>query len=145
MTPSAATTDAARRLWAHVSAESRTPEDVATAAERLFVQSREGLGRWIGAEGYRTLHDRALGMARLEHPGLHGLSCLGGDHAAIAAAVRANGTAQMADAMVAWVAAMMHVLGRIIGHETAVRLVEQSAIPTLPGVVRTESEGSRDG
>lgn len=143
--PSAAATDAARRLWARVSGESKTPEEVATAAERLFAQSREGLGRWIGAEGYRTLHDRALGMARLKHPALHGLSCLGGDQAAIAAAVRANGAAQMADGMVAWVAAMMDVLGRIIGQETAVRLVEETAMPSPRRAESTESEGGRDG
>lgn len=145
MTPSAVATDAARRLWARASGESKAPEDVATAADRLFTQSREGLGRWIGAEGYRTLHDRALGMARLEHPALHGLSCLGGDQAAIAAAVRANGAAQLADGMVAWVAALMDVLGRIIGQETAVRLVDQTAIPSPREVVRTESEGGLDG
>lgn len=143
MTPSPAATAAARRLWARVSGESEAPEDVATAAERLFTQSREGLGRWIGAEGYRGLHDRALGMARLEHPALHGLSGLGGDQAAIAAAVRANGAAQVGDGMVAWVAAMMHVLGRIIGQETAVRLVEQTSVPPR-GVESTESEESRD-
>lgn len=145
MTTSAAATAAACRLWARVSGESKAPEDVATAADRLFTQSREGLGRWIGAAGYRTLHDRALGMARSEHPALHGLSCLGGDQAAIAAAVRANGAPQMADGMVAWVAAMMDVLGRIIGHETAVRLVEETATPSTPGAESTELGGSRDG
>lgn len=145
MTPSAAASAAARRLWARVSGESKAPEDVAAAADRLFTQSREGLGRWIGAEGYRTLHDRALGMARLEHPALHGLSCLGGDQAAIAAAVRANGAPRMADGMVAWAAAMMDVLGRIIGQETAVRLVEETALPSTRGAVSTELEGGRDG
>ena len=83
-------------------------------------------------------------MARLEHPVLHGLSCLGGDQAAIAAAVRANGVAQTVDGMVAWMAAMMDVLGRIIGQETAVRLVEHTVIPPR-GVESTESEGGRDG
>jgi hypothetical protein len=144
MTPSAAATDAARRLWARASGGTVGPEDVASAAERLCAQTREGLGRWIGAEGYRTLHDRALDMARLEHPALDGLSCLGGDQAA-AAAVRANGAAQVAEGIVAWLAAMMDLLGRIIGQETAVRLVEQTAIPTPRGVVSTESEGGRDG
>ena len=145
MTSSAAATDAARRLWARVSGESNAPVDVAAAADRLFTQSGEGLSRWIGTEGYRTLHDRALRMARSEHPALDGLSCLGGDHAAIAATVRANGAAQMADGMVAWVAAMMDVLGRIIGEETAVRLVEETAVPSPRGVESTESEGGRVG
>jgi transcriptional regulator GlxA family with amidase domain len=59
--------------------------------------------------------------------------------------VRANGADQVAAGMVAWVAVMMDLLGRIIGEETAVRLVEQTAIPSPRGVVSTESEGGRDG
>jgi hypothetical protein len=73
------------------------------------------------------------------------MSCLGGDEAATAAAVRANGADQAAAGMVAWVAALMDLLGRIIGEETAVRLVEHAAVPTPRGVVSTESEGGRDG
>ena len=145
MTPSVAANDAARRLWARASGGSSAPQHVASAAERLCAQSREGLGRWIGAQGYRALLDRALGMARAEHPALSGLSCLGGDEAAIAAAVQANGQGQVAESMVAWLAAMMEVLGRIIGEETAVRLVEQTAMPRLEGIVSAETERARDG
>ena len=148
MTPSAAANDAARRLWARASGGSSAPQHVASAAERLCAQSREGLGRWIGAQGYRALFDRALGMARAEHPALRGMSCLGGDEAAITAAVRANGHGQVVEGMVAWLAAMMELLGRIIGEETAVRLVEQTAMPRPEGpegVVSAETERARDG
>jgi hypothetical protein len=47
--------------------------------------------------------------------------------------------------MVAWLAAMLEVLGRIIGEETAIRLVEQTAMPRLEGVVSAETERARDG
>jgi hypothetical protein len=40
---------------------------------------------------------------------------------------------------------MMEVLGRIIGEETAVRLVEQTAMPRLKGIVSAEMERTRDG
>lgn len=145
MTPSAAANDAARRLWARASGGNSTPQHVASAAERLCAQSREGLGRWIGTQGYRALLDRALGMARAEHPVLRGMSCLGGDDAAIAAAVRTHGEGQVAEGMVAWLAAMMEVLGRIIGEETAVHLVEQTAMARPETDESAEMERARDG
>ena len=142
-TPAAAT-DAARRLWALAAGDGDASEEVAAAADRMCAQLRVGLGRWIGAEGYRALLDRALGLARAEHPALGGLSCLGGD-GAIMAAVRAHGASEVAAGLVASVAALIELLGRIIGEEMAMRLVEQVGMPSPRGVVSTEPEGDRDG
>ena len=47
--------------------------------------------------------------------------------------------------MVALVAAMIELLGRIIGEELAVRLVEQLFMASPRGFVSTETEGGRDG
>jgi len=110
----------------------------------MCTQLRAGLGRWVGATGYRALLDRALGLARAEHPALGSLLCHGGEVPMITAAVRAHGVAEVAAAMVAWVAALIELLGRIIGEEMAVRLVEQTDIPSPRGVVSTESKGGRD-
>jgi hypothetical protein len=142
---SAAATDAARRLWARAAGDSSAPEEVAAAAERICFQLRVGLRRWIGAEGYRALLDRALGQVRAEHPALGGLSCLGGDEPVTTAAVRTDGAGEVAAGLVALVTALIELLGRIIGEEMAVRLVEQIGIPSSPGVVSTEPEGGRDG
>jgi hypothetical protein len=146
MTPSsAAVTDAARRLWARVADATSAPEEVAVAAERICTELRTGLGRWIGAEGYRALLDRALGLARAKHPALDGLSCLGGDEPLTAAAVRAHGAAEVAAGMEALVAALIELLGRIIGEDMAVRLVEQTGRPSPRGIVSTGTEGALVG
>ena len=63
------------------------------------------------------------------------------------AAVRAHSADEVATGMVALVAALVELLGRIIGQEMAVRLVEQIAIkrdPSPRGIVSTESRGERD-
>ena len=140
---SAAATDAASRLWTRAAGDASEAEDVAAAAEHTCTALRAGLGRWIGVSGYRALLDRALGVARAEHPALGSLPCHGGDEPAIAAAVRAHGPAKVAAGMVALVAALIELLGRIIGAEMALRLVEQTSIPSPRGVVSTESKGGR--
>jgi hypothetical protein len=141
---SAAATEVARLLWERTAGDASEPEEVAEAAERMCTQLRAGLGRWIGVTGYRALLDRAIGLARAEHPALGSLSCHGGDQPVTTAAVRANGAAEVAAGMVASVAALVELLGRIIGEEMAVRLVEQTDIPSPRGVVSTESKGGRD-
>jgi len=146
MTPrSAAATEAARRLWSGATGGSATPGDVAAAATRLCNQLRAGLGRWVGGEGYRALLARAHNQTREEHPALGSLSCDRGDEPVTAEAVRAHGTAAAAAAIVALVAALIDLLGRIVGEEMAVRLVEQAGSPSPRGNLRPEIEGGRDG
>jgi hypothetical protein len=117
----------------------------------MCTQLRAGLGRWVGTTGYRALLDRAIRLARAENPALGSLSCHGGEEPVITAAVRAHGAGQVAAGMVVVVAALIELLGRIIGEEMAVRLVEQTGIekererPSPRGVVSTESRGGRDG
>jgi hypothetical protein len=103
-------------------------EEVAKATERMCIQLRLGLGRWIGVMGYRALLDRSIGLARAEHPALGGLSCHGEEEPAVTAAVRAHGAAKVAAGMMAVVAVLIDLLGRIIGEEMALRLVEQTGM-----------------
>ena len=146
MTPSsAAATDAARRLWARAAGDASTPEEIALAAERMCTQLRLGLGRWVGADGYRALLDRALGVARAAHPALSGLSCLGGDDAPTRGAVGEHGADEVTAGLAGLVAVLIELLGRIIGAEMAVRLVEQMGRPSVGRVMSTETEGGRDG
>jgi len=149
---SAAATEVARGLWQRAVGDSTTPEDVAAAATRMCTELRAGLSRWVGAMGYRALIDRALLLARAEHPALGSLSCHGGDEPVTTAGVRAHSAAEVATGMVALVAALVELLGRIIGEEMAVRLVEQIGMksetdrktPSPRGIVSTESKGGRD-
>jgi hypothetical protein len=148
---SPAATEVARRLWQRAAGKASAPEDVAVAATRMCTELRVGLSRWVGAMGYRALIDRALLLARAEHPALSSLSCHGGDEP-VTAAVWAHSADEVATGMVASVAALVELLGRIIGEEMAVRLVEQISMksetegetPSPRGAVSTESKGGRD-
>jgi hypothetical protein len=146
MMPTAgAANNAARWLWERVAGNATKPEQLAAAADRMCAQLRAGLGRWIGTDGYQALLDRALVVARQEHPALGNFSCLGGDEQSTAAAVGAHGAADVVAGMVALVTAVIELLGRIIGDEMAVRLVEQLAVPSQRGVMSNKTEGGRDG
>lgn len=144
MTPETATA-AARRLWANIAGDSTSPDEIAVAAERLCVQLRIGLRRWIGAEGYRALLDRSLGQVLPDHPALAAVSCTEGETPVTVADVQAHGGAQVAAGLVALVGALIELLGRIIGEDMAVRLVEQVGTPSPRDVVTIEPEGERDG
>lgn len=134
-------TDVARRLWARTAGESTAPEDVAAAADRMCAQLRAGLSRWIGAAGYNALLERAIGLARAKHPALSGLACLGEDGPATAAAIRGHGAPDVAAGQVMLVAGIVELLGRIIGEEIAMRLVEQIGGPSPRGIVSNASSG----
>jgi len=140
---SAAATEVARHLWEGAVGDSGAPEDVAVAATRMCTELRAGLTRWVGAMAYRALIDRALLLARAEHPALGSLSCHGGDEPVTTAAVRAHSAAEVATAMVALVAALVELLGRILGEEMAVRLVEQTGMKNVREREKGPSERDR--
>jgi hypothetical protein len=142
---SAAATEAARRLWARDAVDVRTPEEVTATVQRVCAQLRAGLARWIGSEGYRALVRRALEQERVAHPVLSNLSCDGGDAHEIAAAVRAHGAAEVTAGIVVLTATLIDLLGRIVGEEMALQLVEQTGTLSLRGASVTETEGGRDG
>jgi hypothetical protein len=137
-------------LWSRVAGNASESQEVAEAAERMCTQLRLGLGRWIGATGYRALLDRALGLVRAEHPALGSLSCHGEEELDVAAAVRAHGAAEVAAGIMAVVAVLIDLLGRLIGEEMALRLVEQAGTESAsqrssaPNVVSTQSKGESD-
>ncbi len=140
MTPSSGTTDAARRLWARLAGDTHEPVEIARVAGQLGAQLRLGLGRWIGVDAYQALLERAAVTARTTHPGLDGVSCLGEDSAVTLAAVRVHGSAAVVDGLVALVALVIELLGRIIGQEMARHLVEQCGAPPPHPLPRTESK-----
>lgn len=114
----------ARRQWEHAAGNASGPDEVAAAADRLCLQLENGLCRWIGVEGYRSLHDRAIREVVNHHPALARLSFAARDEAANLAAAKAHGAEEVAEGMVAFVGAVIELLGRIIGPDMALRLVE---------------------
>ena len=138
--------DAARRLWAGVAGEATAPDQVAAGVARLFARLRAGLGRWVGAEGYCALLDRAVVLVRTAHPVVDGLSCRTEDDPITPAAVQAHGPAEVTAGTIALLAALIELLGRIVGEEIAVRLVEQTGASTPREVMSgTGTEGGHDG
>jgi hypothetical protein len=143
---SAAAAEAARRLWTGVAGNVTGPDQVAGGAARLFTRLRAGLGRWVGVEGYCALLDRAIALVRAEYPAVDSLSCQREDEPLTIETVRAHGSREVAAGVVALLAALIDLLGRIVGDEIAVRLVEQTADPAPDGAARTTgTQGGRDG
>lgn len=112
------------RHWLRVAGTATSDEEVAAAADRLCLELHNGLSRWIGIDGYRSLQDRALREVLADHPALAELSFAGSDTAATLRAVQAYGKEEVAEGMVALVGSVLELLGRIIGVEMALRLVE---------------------
>lgn len=135
---------AARRLWADGIGKGSAPDEIAAAAAAVCSQLRLGLERWIGIDGYNAILHRALNQAREKHPSLAGLTCTG-ESAEFTAAVQTHGGAQLAQALMAAVAELIGLLGRIVGDEMAVQLVAQAG--TSGKRVRREAfetEGTHD-
>jgi hypothetical protein len=146
MTPSSApAAEAARRLWARYAGDEASVEDLAAAAERLFSQFETRLARWVGAEGFRVLRGRALRLAKAAHPALGSLSDSGWDMRAVVSAVQAHGAREVAAGIIAVIATLIDLLGRIIGEELAVRLVEQTGAPSPREESNIRKQGGRHG
>ena len=126
MQGSPAATEVAWRHWARAAGDTNTLKEVAAAAARTCTQLQAGLARWVGTEGYCALIDRALLLARAEHPALGSLSCHGGDEPVITAAVRAHTAAEVTAGVMVLVATLIDLLSRIVGEEMAVELVSQA-------------------
>lgn len=115
----------------------------ADAADRLLVAVDLGLRRWLGAEGYAALLSRAVRLTLPDHPSLTSLSDLGLEPAADPHLAPCD-AAVLGRAVVALLTSLMVLLGRIIGAELAVRLVQQIDLPSPRGVVSNTSRDAHD-
>ena len=134
--------DTARELWHTVAGDARTPDAVAAGADRLWSGLSVRLGRWIGATGYHALLNRALGVARSEHACLHDLSCGGEEASMVAMTARTHGAGEVADSMVTVATVLIDLLGRIVGEDMAIHLVNQVAAPSPRGTPEHPARGS---
>jgi hypothetical protein len=119
---SVAATEAAQRLWAR---ESAGAGDTASAVTRICGGLDHGLSRWIGAEGYRALLRRALEEERTVQSPFATLQWDGNDGDRIAAAVKQHGAHETVAWLVSLVASLIDLLGRVVGEDMAVQLIEQ--------------------
>jgi hypothetical protein len=99
----------------------------------------ENLSRWFGIDGTNALFARALARAKAEHPALANVRysrqsavCLEG----LVESAHIHGAGAAADGVAAILSALIELLGRLIGHDIAMRVVEQSVPAEAPDAAR---------
>ena len=124
----------ARRLLARDAPGEDAPHAVAAATDRVCGRVSENLSRWVGIDGTNALFARALARAQAEHPALANVRysrqsavCLEG----LAESAHIHGASAAADGVAAILTALIELLGRLIGEDIAMRLVDQS-VPAAP-------------
>lgn len=130
----------ARRLLARDAPAEAAPDAVAAATERVCGRLSANLSRWFGIDGTNALFARALVRAQADHPALANVRysrqsavCLEG----LAENARIHGADAAAHGVAAILTALIELLGRLIGQDIAMRLVEQSVPADAPDDPRT--------
>jgi hypothetical protein len=103
----------------------------AAAGDRLY---RE-LSRWVGRDGCLALFARALAEARTDHPVLGKIQL----HAraepyidGVAETIIAQGEPVTAEALESMLVRLVELLGRLIGDDMAIKLIERTLAPSDP-------------
>jgi hypothetical protein len=119
----------ARRLLDRERAGDDSDAGLARALDRSCSLITVGLARWFGLYGTRALVTRALATAQKKYPSLArvGVSdnhCLEG----VTASAQLHGSTAVAEGIVFTIADLVGLLGRLIGDDLAISLLEQSTI-----------------
>ena len=131
MTPPQSRTarELARQLLARDAPAEDAPDAVAAATERVCGRVSANLSRWFGIDGTNALFARALVRAQADHPALANVRysrqsavCLEG----LTESARLHGADAATDGVAAILTALIDLLGRLVGRDIAIRLVEQS-------------------
>ena len=144
MTPLGAI-EVATQLWQEAVRDAAAPADCKAAAERLLAVIDAGLRRWIGAEGYAALLQRATTIAAPSHAALAQFAEIGLDVPQVPlgdAPPRVFTDAESAEAMIGLLVVMMDVLGGIVGTDMAIRLMALSGTPSPRGLAGPETNDS---
>ena len=120
----------ARLLIARQAAGPSGPDSASAAAHAACEHLYGGLSRWFGAEGCRALLVRALRNTREQKPALAGIEIgnpgEGRGLVGVSTAVAEAGETEVAAALEVLLTAMIDLLGRFIGADMVVTLVEPS-------------------
>lgn len=127
--PAEAAVAFARRLLDRERAGDESDAGLARALDQSCSLITVGLSRWFGLYGTRALVTRALATAQKRHPALArvGVSddhCLEG----VSASAQLHGSAVVAEGIVFTIAGLVALLGRLIGDDLAISLLEQSTV-----------------
>lgn len=141
--PSAAARDTTRRFVARQQLTIVPPGDTGAVAEEVSARLRTLMVQWVGPEAWHALLQRALEEVRPEFLALKGAYCEGGRVRGLATNGATNGKAldpdAVADGFAGLVGALVGRLGRVVGDEMALRLVELAQGPSgeTPGSERS--------
>ena len=141
---SALARELASRLLTRETSAPKGP-DTSAAADRVCRRVSDELARWIGSDGCRALFARALATAQAAggHPALEMVRisagstyCLDG----LTDCAARFGVEAATDGAAAVLAALIELLGHLIGDDMALNLLEQSAHarPPTPARVRRD-------
>lgn len=123
----------ARELAHHLIAREqdagRAPPDVTAAAERVVRRLADELTGWFGPYGARALLARALADVQGSHPALGAVRVSASSSPeldGLTERARIHGADAVAAGVVELLAALVELLGRMIGDELAMTLMKQS-------------------
>jgi hypothetical protein len=97
----------------------------AAACNHLY----RGLSRWVGSDGSRALFSRALAEARTDHPSLMQIELRVRSEPyvdGVTETIMAHGEAATRAGLESMLVRLIALLGRLIGDEMAMKLIEQS-------------------
>jgi hypothetical protein len=128
----------ARRLLAGEagSGKERSPKIEGAALQRTMSRVFESLRDSMGIDGCNALLVRALARTEAEHPALKSITRLNENSIhldGVAASIEAHGVAAVTKAIEALIAALIDALGRLIGEDMAMRLIDPDAPPSRSG------------
>ena len=113
----------------------------ASACEHLY---RE-LSRWVGPDGCHALFTRALAQAQAEHAALEQIQLRARSEPyidGVAATIMAHGDAATAEAFESVLVHLIELLGRLIGDDMAMKLIDRSLFASERG--RAGPSGTRE-
>jgi hypothetical protein len=135
----------ARRLINSHRSESAEGHSVARAAAAACDQLYRELSRWVGADGCHALFTRALAQARTEYPALGLIQLRARSEPyidGVAEAIMAHGDPATAEALESMLISLVELLGRLIGDDMAMKLIERSLAVSESG--GEASDGKRE-
>jgi hypothetical protein len=125
----------ARRLLASEATpgSGRKPTIDAATLQRAVQRVSENLRDVMGEDGSSALLARALSQTERAHPALQSIRRLNGGSIhldGVIAGVEAHDVAELTAAVEALLAALIDILGRLIGEDMAIRLIDSDPVPS---------------
>jgi hypothetical protein len=109
---------------------------VVAGAARVCTRVADGLTRSFGPFGTLALLVRALARAKVDHPALNGGQYESAQLPVIAgleASAELHGATAVAEGIIAMVARLTDAIGRLIGDDIAIMLLEESTMQSTNG------------